>query len=57
MMRDIENVDKDNPAPGKLAVFGKFAPGFLSGELKLTILSSTVFIGCVTDESFAEEKA
>jgi hypothetical protein len=56
-MRDIENVDKDNPAPGKLAVFGKFAPGFLSGELKLTILSSTVFIGCVTDENFAEEKA
>lgn len=52
-MRNVEN----DGQPGKIAVFNNFAPGFLTGELKLTILSNTVFVGCVTDISFSEDKA
>ena len=52
-MRTVENEGQ----PGKLATFINFARGFLSGELKLSILSNTVFVGCVTDSSFPEDKA
>jgi hypothetical protein len=52
-MRSIENDGKQ----GKLATFQPFGQGFLSGEgLKLTILSNTVYIGVVTDNSFSEDK-
>lgn len=49
----------DNEESSKIAVFNNFARGFLitGGELKLTVLSSTVYIGCVTDSGFGEEKA
>ncbi len=50
-MKQIDNED------AKIAVFTKFAQGFLNGELKLTVLNSTVYIGCVTDSGFGEEKA
>ena len=52
-MRTVDNEGQQ----GKLATFNTFARGFLSGELKLTILSNTVFVGCVTDSSFSEDKA
>ena len=52
-MRNVEN----DGQPGKLASFNNFATGFLTGELRLTILSNTVFVGCVTDISFNEDKA
>jgi hypothetical protein len=52
-MRTVDNEGQ----PGKLATFNSFARGFLSGELKLTVLSNTVYVGCVTETSFTEDKA
>jgi len=43
--------------PAKVATFNNFAQGFMSGELKLSVLSNTVYIGCVTDAGFSEDKA
>jgi len=51
-MRTVDNEGQQ----GKLATFNTFARGFLSGELKLSILSNTVFVGCVTDSSFPEDR-
>ena len=46
-------------AAAQVATFANFARGFISGgELKLSVLSSTVYIGCVTDSaSFSDDKA
>ena len=52
----MRTVDNDGQ-PGKLATFNTFGRGFLSGELKLTVLNNTIFVGCVTDTSFSEDKA
>jgi|LauGreDrversion4_2_1035121.scaffolds.fasta_scaffold957659_1 hypothetical protein len=44
----------------KVAIFNNVARGFFTGlgvDLKLTVLSHTVFIGCVTESSFNEDKA
>lgn len=41
----------------KIATFSNFARSFLSGDLKLTVLSNIVYIGCVTEGNFSEEKA
>ena len=52
-MRTVDNEGQQ----GKIATFNNFGRGFMSGDLKLTILSNTVFVGCVTDSSFSEDKA
>lgn len=40
----------------KVATFSHFARSFLPGDLKLTVLNHTVYIGCVTDAGFSEDK-
>ena len=49
-------INSDGPQP-QIAAFNNFARGFLSGELKLSVLNHTVYIGCVTDaNSFTDDK-
>jgi hypothetical protein len=40
-----------------VATFESFARGFLPGhDLKLTVLSHTVYLGCVSDSALPEDK-
>ncbi len=39
-----------------MATFNHFARSFLPGDLKLTVLNNIVYIGCVTDGSFSDDK-
>ncbi len=40
----------------KVATFTHFARSFLPGDLKLTVLNHTVYIGCVTDGGYSDDK-
>lgn len=44
-------------ADAKVVTCNNFTKGFLSGDVKLTVLSNTVYIGCVSDAGFSDDKA
>lgn len=41
----------------KVVTCNNFTKGFLNGDVKLTVLSNTVYIGCVSDAGFSDDKA
>lgn len=41
---------------GKIASVRDFARGFISGDTKLSVLSNTVYIGCVSEASMSDDK-
>ena len=52
----LDIADGQTSGTPKIAIFSDFARGFMSGDLKLSVLSNTVYLGCVTDASFSDDK-
>jgi len=52
----LKVIEAQDGGQQKVASFPHFARSFLPGDLKLTLLNHTVYIGCVTDGGFSEEK-
>ena len=53
IMRNTGALDSN----AKVVTCNNFTKGFLNGDVKLTVLSNTVYIGCVSDAGFSDDKA